>query len=291
LALVVVELFLRLLGFGYNLIHKAPVDTGADYRIYCVGESTTWGIGASDPIRKGYPRQLENMLNERHKGIKTQCFFEQAIGQNTSEILLKLPRYIRKYRPQLVILMAGTNNWWNMDGSNILLVNQSQISQSTLRTLIFLDQFRTWTLFKNAMFTLGFYEERWDHWFPRGETGRRSLQAGDDDNRLIFAKLAEHDISEMIRICQANKIKVILCNYPMASGVHLRNVQNALAKKYQIPLVDNYSIFQKLSDLEKYLWPKDHWHPNDRGYAVVARNIYDCIVKNGFIQERKVDFQ
>ena len=64
LVLVGLEFFLRLLGFGYNVIHKAPVDTGAEYRIYCVGESTTWGIGASDPVLKGYPRHGGNQVNQ-----------------------------------------------------------------------------------------------------------------------------------------------------------------------------------------------------------------------------------
>lgn len=286
-ALVALELVLRVLGFGYNLAYKLPFDIKADYRIFCVGESTTWGVGASDPIQKGYPRQLEILLNNQFRGMKIRCFFEQAIGQNTSEILLKFPRYIEKYRPQLVIFMVGTNNWWNMDRSNILLFNQNRISPTALRGLIFLDQFRVWKLFKHLGYSFGLVEGRWDFWYPRGEAAQDELQKQDKKNgRQIFAELANADIGEMIKICKANQIKMIMCNYPMRSDPYLEHVQMSLAGKYQIPFVDNFKVFQMLKDQKNYLSHEDYWHPNDQGYAVVAENIYKCILENKWIETK-----
>jgi hypothetical protein len=187
LALAGLELFLRFLGFGYNLIHRPPADNGAEYRIYCVGESTTWGIGASDPVSKGYPRQLEKMLNEKYEGMKIQCFFDQTIGQNTSEILLKLPQHILKYRPQLIIFMVGANNWWNMDKSNVLLFSKTRSSQAFLKILIFLDEFRVWKLFKNVVFT----RERWNHFSSGNDPGvaRKLRKEHEDFGREIFNEI------------------------------------------------------------------------------------------------------
>lgn len=289
LVLVALEVFLRLLGFGYNLAYKAPVNAGADYRIYCVGESTTWGLGASDPIQKGYPHQLEELLNEKYKGMKIQCFFDQTIGQNTSEMLAKLPRRIEKYRPQLVIFMVGTNNWWNMDRSNILLFSKyARVSRRAFEVMIFLDQFRVWKLFKKIAFSLGFFEERWNHMFPRGTTKTQLSEKikSETNGRNVFYRLAEHDIEEMVKICRANRIRTVMCTYPMEPGAELRLIQKAIAKKFKMPLVDNFEVFQKLNDPQAYLWPEDHWHPNDAGYAIVAKNIYNCIVKNGFIETK-----
>jgi lysophospholipase L1-like esterase len=291
LALVGIEIFLRLLGFGYNVIHKAPVDAGAEYRIYCVGESTTWGIGASDPASKNYPRQLEDMLKKKYEGMKIQCFFDQTIGQNTSEILAKLPKHIKKYRPQLVILLVGVNNWWNMDRSNILLFNEDRaVSQLTLKTLIFLDQFRTWKLFKNIFSPLRISQERWDFYYPPPGRVRDELGKEKWEQAPIFDELTEHDIGEMVKICKANGIKVIMCTYPEATR-DLQRIQKDAAKKFDTLLVDHYAIFQALKDPRAYFSQEDYWHPNDAGYAIVAENIYNCILENGLINTKeKKDF-
>ncbi|MFH1800244.1 MAG: SGNH/GDSL hydrolase family protein [Candidatus Omnitrophota bacterium] len=287
LALVGLEFFLRLLGFGYNVIHKAPVDAGAEYRIYCVGESTTWGIGASDPATKNYPRQLEEMLKKKYEGMKIQCFFDQTIGQNTSEILAKLPRHIKKYRPQLVILLVGVNNWWNMDRSNMLLFNEDpSVSQLALRTLIFLDQFRIWKLFKNIFPPFRVSQEQWDFYYPPAGRARDKLGKEKWDQAPIFDELAGHDIGEMVKICKADGIKIIICTYPVATR-DLRRIQEAAAKKFNIPLVDHYAVFQALKDQRAYLSREDDWHPNDAGYAIMAENVYDCILENGLIKTKE----
>lgn len=281
------ELFLRLLGFGYNVIHKVPVDAGAEYRIYCVGESTTWGVGASDPVSKGYPRRLEKMLNEKYKGMKIQCFFDQTIGQNTSEILAKLPRHIKKYQPQLVVFLVGVNNWWNMERSNILLFHENaSVSQWTLKVLIFLDQFRIWKLFKNMVFPLGSSKERWDFFYPREKKAQNELGKEKWDSAPIFDELAGHDIGEMVKMCEANHIKAIMCTYPVAAR-DLRRIQKETAEKHNIPLVDHYAVFQELKNQRAYLSPADYWHPNDAGYEVMAENIYNCILENGFIKTKE----
>ncbi|MBI4711231.1 MAG: SGNH/GDSL hydrolase family protein, partial [Candidatus Omnitrophica bacterium] len=217
-------------------------------------------------------------------GIKVQCFFDQTIGQNTSEILAKLPQHIKKYRPQLIIFLVGVNNWWNMDRSNILLFHKNTgVSQATLKILMFLDQFRVWKLFKNMAFPSGFSKERWDFFYPGPGEAREELEGEKWEGAPIFDKLAEHDIVEMIKICKANRIPAILCTYPVAA-MNLRRIQKDIAGRYQVPLVDNYAAFQKLKDQKAHLWPEDYWHPNDAGYAIVAENIYHCILENGWIE-------
>jgi lysophospholipase L1-like esterase len=252
-----------------------------------VGESTTCGIGASDPATKNYPRQLEEMLKKKYEGMKIQCFFDQTIGQNTSEILAKLPPHIKKYRPQLVIFLVGVNNWWNMDRSNILLFNKDQrVSQLSLKVLIFLDKFRVWKFFKNMAFPLRPSQERWDYFNIQAA---RVPEGGEEqkwNKAPIFDELAEHDISEMVKICKADGIKIIMCTYPMVAR-DLRRVQINMAKKYGLLLVDNYETFQKLKDQQAYLSTEDCWHPNDAGYAIVAENIYNYILENRLIERKE----
>ncbi|HAJ56499.1 MAG TPA: hypothetical protein DCL35_01880 [Candidatus Omnitrophica bacterium] len=292
MSLVILELALRLLGSGYKLIYRLPQDKGADYRIFCVGEPSTMGVGAADPRKQSYPRQLESMLNSRFPGRKIQCFFDHTIGQNTSEILIKLPSYIQKYRPDLVILMTGVNNWWNMDKCNIFLFNKDKrVSDLALRTRVFMDQFRVWKLFKWLQLSLGFYKEKWNIGWPEALDNRRLVQDGMDKLEKKYGngiwricnRLAGYDISEMIRICQANHIRVMICSYPGGAKGRLAEVQGKMAEKYGVPFVDNESYFKSLSNAGAYFY-SDGWHPNEKGYALVAGNIYDCIIDNKLIE-------
>lgn len=284
LSIVVLELFLRLLGFGYIVTHRLPKNIDADYRILCIGESTTWGIGAQDPLTQSYPKQLERRLRARFPDKKINCFYDMAIGQNTSEILSKLPLYIKTYQPRIVIFMVGANNWWNMDKSNILLFNKnSRISNFTLKTLIFLDKFRTWKLLKLMGSSFGLYKERWNYWFPGDETFQsfenKILNSYGEEIFNILNKVTEYDTSEMLKTCKANNIKTIICAYPRTSNY----IQRSISEKFGIPFVDNTTFFEQLSNSNEY-FSNDGWHPNDKGYKLVAENIYNCIIENKLIK-------
>lgn len=286
LGLILAEIFLRLMGIGYCLVYRIPVDTPSDYKIFCVGESTTVGVGATDPTLKGYPHQLEEMLNEEfpQKGIR--CFFDQTIGQNTSEVLEKLPAYIKKYKPRLMIIMAGINNWWNLDKSNILLFNKNKfISKFTLKALIFLDQFKVWKLFKYTAYSLGLKKECRDCLAPsKMDLEETSIAIKNKHNFSIFAEIAENDIIEMIKICEDNHIRLIICSYPL-SDEDLYYVHKSIARRFKLPFADNFEIFNKLPDKEKFFNNKiQAAHPNDKGYRLLAENIFNCILENKLIE-------
>lgn len=284
LSTILLELILRILGFGYKLYYRLPEpESPSSYNILCIGESTTWGVGTKNPLQENYPKQLEDLLNARFPEKKIRCFFDQSIGQNTSEILLKFPRYIKKYKPQLVILMVGVNNWWNLDRSNILLFNDNKlISRTTLKILIFLDRFRLWKLMKWIRLSLGLYKERWNY-FPNKEMKEEpSFRFYSWENQSeIFSRLAEHDIEEMVKICLTNNIKVIIASYPM-EGDEIYLIHKRIAQKYHLLFLDNYLLFKNLNQLKDYL-SSDNWHPNEKGYALVAENIYQLILRHNLI--------
>ena len=293
LSLMVLEITLRTMGIGYNLIYKNKTlkERKGNVRIFCVGESTTWGIGAKDPLTQSYPRQLEGMLNSEYPNIKIKVFYDQTIGQNTEEILLKLPLYIKKYQPQIIIFMTGINNWWNLNRSNILLFNKDRaISNITLSVLAFLDKFEVWKLLKYIWLSSGLYKERWNYWFPRDET-TKSLE-----NKLtklygknyfnIIDRITERDLEKMVKVCKNNNINIILCNYPRGMTDNLYEIIKKIAEKNNILFVDNYLRFESLPEdkIKNYLW-KDNWHPNEKGYRLVAENLYNIIIKNHLIEK------
>ncbi|MGE5197121.1 MAG: tetratricopeptide repeat protein [Deltaproteobacteria bacterium] len=111
--LVIVELILRLLGiffvaYAQGFDNPSAQDGGDCYKILCLGDSFTFGLGASKG--QDYPQQLEAMLNQRHFLKKFLLINKGRPGQNTSELLYSLDGYLDRYRPDLVIVMTGMND-------------------------------------------------------------------------------------------------------------------------------------------------------------------------------------
>ena len=297
LSLIIAELSLRIAAFGYNLVYRIPKNyKDSDYRILCIGESTTFGIGTSNPSLYCYPHQLEEMLNKKFTDIRIKCFFDQSIGQNTTQNLVKLPPAIINYQPNLVIFMVGANNWWNLDKSNILLFNKNGLSQQvSIKLRVFLNQFRVYKLFKWIIYSDGLIKLedhiQWpDAWNGNEENTKlrmkkakvlfKSIEA--KCNMKIFSEIAYYDLKEMIRICKKNKIQIIICSYPRDyTDLNLR--QKELSLLYNCYFVDNHLIFSNLQNKRDY-FSYDGIHPNEKGYGVLAENIYNCILDHKLIK-------
>jgi len=304
ITLLLTELVLIFFGFGYEvryshyLKHDLKKDNGSEVKIFCLGESTTWGVGCySDSLsfnlrgnlKNNYPNQLKRLLEKKFPQKSFSVFFDVTIGQNSSEILRKFPKYIEKYSPDLVIAMVGTNNLWNLKESNIFLLNKDPaVSLVAFRILSFLDHFKTWKLFKLLIFRLVIKDkwDSWDYYFPadvnKKEEYERKLNYFNKRAASysgFFDQLLLHDLSEIVKIAKANNIKIIISGYPLGA---LREIHMEVANKFKIPFVNNYYLdFKKLEEsnqLSNYLI-SDNWHPNAKGYGIMADNIFGTIVK------------
>jgi|AntAceMinimDraft_16_1070373.scaffolds.fasta_scaffold07441_3 tetratricopeptide (TPR) repeat protein len=74
----------------------------------CLGESTT-ALGG----RYSYPRQLENVLNERNTGIKFSVINKGIAATDTTMIASLLEKNLDEYKPDLVLTMIGINDLCN----------------------------------------------------------------------------------------------------------------------------------------------------------------------------------
>lgn len=286
LCFVTLELGLRLGNVIYRKIYPLPKNSSAQYRIFCMGESTTFGIGASNPSLFSYPRQLEGMLRDEYPGLKIQVFFDYGIGANTMENLIKLPWALEKYKPHLVIFMAGINNWSNLNRDNFLIFKTDPaFSKFLVKTAVFMERFKTYKLLKIIFCNLGLVRFRWSELEKtryQENTGEYARRVFKDLDPSVFSELTFYDLREMVRICRDNKIKVIICGYP-ATPSWTEEAQKNVAALVQCPFVDNRAIFEKLQDQESY-FSEDNVHPNDKGYRLLAQNVFDCILKNNLIE-------
>ncbi len=111
LFLIILEVILRLGGSVYlslqehrnrdSLKRSGP----GQYRILCLGESTT-AFGQED----SYPALLEDILNKNLPTMKFSVINRGIPGADTFVILSEIGYNIRRYNPDMIITMMGTND-------------------------------------------------------------------------------------------------------------------------------------------------------------------------------------
>ena len=109
LSMILLEIVIRVGGFIYLSIqeNRNKIELKKEgIRILCLGESTT----APMSLDFSYPAQLQDMLNKHEKNISYRVINEGVCGITTAEILFRLDDQLKKYKPHMIILLAGTND-------------------------------------------------------------------------------------------------------------------------------------------------------------------------------------
>jgi hypothetical protein len=89
---------------------STPWRSGAQVRILCVGDSHTFGAGVEP--EESYPAQLQALLDERAAG-RFSLVNLGVPGMSTTQVRNRLPLQVARYRPDVVIVWAGVNDYWN----------------------------------------------------------------------------------------------------------------------------------------------------------------------------------
>ncbi len=105
LALLLAEAGLRLGGLFLSLKRdvkdQKQVAAESEYRILCLGESTTW---------EQWPPLLERELNSAGTGVQFAVIDKGSVGTYTGVILSKLHGYLDTFNPHMVVVMMGIND-------------------------------------------------------------------------------------------------------------------------------------------------------------------------------------
>jgi len=79
-------------------------------RFLCLGDSNTYGVYVDE--RQAYPRVLEQLWNARSDEAPIEVVNLGFPGTNSSHIRNALPKLLTMFRPEVVTVMVGGNDWW-----------------------------------------------------------------------------------------------------------------------------------------------------------------------------------
>jgi hypothetical protein len=107
--------------------------------------------------------------------------------------------------------------------------------------------------------------------------------------RLEVAEWMESDLQKLIGMCREKQIPIVLQNYPEMTT--LIGPSREFAEGHAVLFVDNCKAFNEMWERGKqrvnYFVPDGHC--NDLGYSLMAKNIYNVILKANVLDLDAVD--
>lgn len=124
--LLILEIGLRLSGWIILSVqdqrNKAAFKNKNNYRVLCIGESTTF-LGGED----SYPNQLQKSLNTSSKNKQFTVINKGIPGIGTAFILSNVNQWMNEYNPDIVVAMMGIN-----DHNTLIPVDQVSLQKLSL---------------------------------------------------------------------------------------------------------------------------------------------------------------
>lgn len=115
IALLLLELCLQGLAFVFSLKgHDRDGDAvqAEARKIVCIGDSYTFGVGASRPAETSYPAMLEKVMNTRQDG-PWKVVNAGWPGRNSRGATQLLDEQLFSEDPELLVLLIGVNDTWS----------------------------------------------------------------------------------------------------------------------------------------------------------------------------------
>lgn len=275
LVLALLELSLFLVGLGFkSRIDVVDGDLESDtVRIVCIGESTTFGLRVDKS--QAYPAVIERKLPEV-LGREVKVYNLGIYAQTSTTILRTFERNLLLFRPQLVIVNMGHNDFSrSLNRQNT--VRDPKLPMTLTKLLYQLRVYRAYKLLMDS----------------RNEANRETHKAGQKvllarynraaEKRALKTKAfkdaakaqLEFNTQRMIAIAQRHEVDLVFVGYldSGATPIMQRIVENEGA-----PWVD----VRTSRALDLYV-SRDKWHPSPTGHEHIADRILQHIVRDELI--------
>ncbi len=175
-AVLLLEGGLRLVGHFYiarlEASRPAPVADDGRPLIMCYGDSFTEGVGAEQG--NGYPEQLKKLLDSDGSLGDVQVINRGYGASNTTLILGRIRADLKRYKPDLVIVLAGGHNFWNFYGYHTHVGGEGPATAA----LDWLSRIRVYRLARSLLFEAQSGEDQAAPWWAGG-AARAQLETGE----------------------------------------------------------------------------------------------------------------
>ena len=249
-------------------------------RVLCLGDSNTYGLYLADRA-DAYPQQLERMWNASGDRAPIEVLNLGYPGTNSSRMMHDLPRMLETFRPEVVLMMVGSNDFWTAP------VPPDEAPTFPRRVVQLIERHsRVYQL--SHMLGRAFDHRRLEIEYPVTVNGGASGTAryGDVEIGLgwkpgrtrgpeAYVELENNlaRLAELVRTYGAEPVFVTYASEAWNYGDANRAMRNAAAAR-GLRLIDVAAPFAATCPTEpcpEWLY-KDH-HPTARGYGVIASQL------------------
>ncbi len=237
------------------------------YRIMCIGESTTQGQ---------YPPFLEEILNERSRGLRFSVIDKGKAATTTPSILGQIDSYLDEYKPDAVVAMMGIN-----DDNTYMISEPAGLPAS----VSWLRQFKAYKLFRYICL----------HWQAKAAQTGLPAKAQSPKNHHVTAQGAgsvierkaipgslEANCSHIEAYCNSGFRVLEKRDFPAAESIFLKATQ--LCPGFTQPyfgLMVSYRAQGKLAEAEEAF----------RTYVSLDQDNADIYNEAGFLYYQKGDLE
>lgn len=258
----------------------------AKTRVLCVGDSHTWGGGVER--EEAYPARLQEYLDQKEQGAYSVINLGLP-GLSTIQLKRRVPDWLSRYQPDVMIIWAGVNNAWNTaelderPSSRLAWLDQQLIRTRLYRLVRVRLHDRTLERYDPKSRSDRVWHLEVDRKFPRQDSTFTVKHEGltetiahridnTEDKSRIFPN-AVTDFREIMQYAQAMNVRVIFVSYPINMGwsEQANHAAWRISVEYDSPIVDtSVSVNRIPREKQVWLWAN---HPGPAMYIEIARDI------------------
>lgn len=288
LFLILAEIFFRIGGwFAYTNQIKSYTHEKNSIRVLCLGDSSTYGIAASDQQKFSYPAQLEKILSAKTKGRRFTVINGGIPSINSSQVLYGLPYTIKRYQPDIIVTMVGMNDAWSLKESNVTeFYRGGSLNTLRLRFEKLLCASRVYMFLKlsNLSGRPLFFAITLAPYYLGPSVNLASISDKDPVFGAALSDALEYNIAKIRSITQYKHIPILFMKYHHEGSGHPGKRINRVYEKLKISAIDNEAVFGEAARRGMKVISDDGYHPNDLGYFLIAENVYNRLVSMGVAQ-------
>jgi lysophospholipase L1-like esterase len=254
--------------------------------ILTLGESSTAGLWVEQ--KDSYPYQLQNLLRTKYSTKEIHIALPIHMGHNTGQVSNRIKQHIELYKPEIIVAMMGYNNEWSFAESHITKFMKS----FKVSMIVTLDHSRLFRLTRYLFLKIKTDKQeekelnREDYIWGGPEVVRFPLEKWifgiAKNNQEEFVKLWHHDMKIISDAAKENNITLIIMTYHINPSYLDSTEFQKFTEKENLILIRNDLLFEPLiknGSIKEYVFEIDNWHPNKKGYELIANNLFERIVE------------